>query len=316
MASLGLLILALPELTSGAIGLPFMLNAFHFNYSIGVPLNSEVYLHCGYYTPASTNDAFTLSISFVPVDRLTQKQLAVVDSGSFFFPKELERAHEDMGEVLNKTYFEPPANKSGSVTTSVKFNMAHNSTGSYICQIYLTSPSQISDEDWTLTRWMYLEVRSSPTYREAFVPFALVGVLIVACFFALRPRRVIFRRVLIEKSPLYATPDKPTVYKPPKITIVDGRPPFMLYIREVIQHTRSKRLSNLAIDDKEDAYSPTDSSSEAGDSANNRLYFCTPSDKSFEVPLNRLRVERPLGQGAFGIVYLGSAVNLPGGMKG
>ncbi|VUZ41436.1 unnamed protein product, partial [Hymenolepis diminuta] len=42
----------------------------------------------------------------------------------------------------------------------------------------------------------------------------------------------------------------------------------------------------------------------------------TPSDKSFEVPLNQLRVERPLGQGAFGLVYFGSAVNLPGDIKG
>nr|CDS25347.1 tyrosine protein kinase HCK [Hymenolepis microstoma] len=59
-----------------------------------------------------------------------------------------------------------------------------------------------------------------------------------------------------------------------------------------------------------------DSSTKAHDRVHLHLHFLTPFDESFEVPLNRLRVERPLGQGAFGVVYLGSAVNLPGDMKG
>nr|CDS25346.1 hypothetical protein HmN_000011200 [Hymenolepis microstoma] len=246
MAGLRLLVLATALVNSGGIGVPFRSTSFHFNDSAEVPLNSEVYLHCGYYTLTSTSGAFAMRISFVSVENLTQAQLAEVDSRSFLFPQELKWAHEDMGTVLNETSFNPPANESESVIISLKFNMTNNKAGSYICQIYLTNPSRISTGDWTLTKWMYLKVRSSPTHTEVWVLLGLVVVhLIVICCFSFWPRRVIFRRILIEKSPLYATPNKQTDYEPPKITIVDEKPPFKVHVRNAIQFRRFKGFSNL-----------------------------------------------------------------------
>ncbi|VDL54560.1 unnamed protein product [Hymenolepis diminuta] len=150
----------------------------------------------------------------------------------------------------------------------------------------------------------------------------LMVLLIVVCCFALRPRRIIFKRVLIEKSPLYATSNIDIVYKPPKITVVNEKKlPFTVYLRKVFQREEFRGFPNLdetssGFDIKEDSYLSRNSSTKTDVQSNPRVHFFTPSDKSFEVPLNQLRVERPLGQGAFGLVYFGSAVNLPGDIKG
>lgn len=105
MAGLRLLFLtialALPVLIFGEIGNPFHLNALHFNDSVNVSLNSEVYLSCEYFLFAPTSKAFAMIISFVPTDELAQTQIAEVSSRSFLFPKELEMAHKDNGRVLN-----------------------------------------------------------------------------------------------------------------------------------------------------------------------------------------------------------------------
>ncbi|VDM36194.1 unnamed protein product [Hydatigera taeniaeformis] len=41
-----------------------------------------------------------------------------------------------------------------------------------------------------------------------------------------------------------------------------------------------------------------------------------PFDPAYEVPMNRVKVERRLGEGAFGLVFGGTAAHLPGGIAG
>lgn len=74
----------------------------------------------------------------------------------------------------------------------------------------------------------------------------LMILLIVVCCFALRPRRIIFKRVLIEKSPLYATPNIDIAYEPPKVTVVnEEKLPFTVYLRKFFQREEFRGFSNL-----------------------------------------------------------------------
>nr|CDS26523.2 hypothetical protein HmN_000677400 [Hymenolepis microstoma] len=60
---------------------------------------------------------------------------------------------------------------------------------------------------------------------------------------ALRPRQVSFRRVSIENPQYHAPLNVQTDYELPKFTIIDGSPPFTVYVRNVIQWTGFKRFS-------------------------------------------------------------------------
>lgn len=47
-----------------------------------------------------------------------------------------------------------------------------------------------------------------------------------------------------------------------------------------------------------------------------RVEYVLPVDPAFEIPVSRLKVKRRLGQGAFGIVFHGTAVKLPNNIEG
>ncbi|KAM7543126.1 hypothetical protein Aperf_G00000006859 [Anoplocephala perfoliata] len=337
MSGLGVMLFAtliLSGLISAQIVPPFKLNALLFNISTDVSEGSEVYLRCEYLLVPPPSCRFEMILSFVQEEKLTESGRAVASSIEFLFPEALKKAHKISGSVLNKTIY-TPGERGGSVSITTSFLSSTENEGSYICQMI---PINLDSKgDWTLTRWMHLKNRKKPIPTSLWTlifcgaALKIFLILICCCCYAMRPQRMIFKRVDIDDSRISTTSshlvdlnEGQVNYQPPKITMISAkRPCFLLYQLDLYRQREFRRSYRQGIcalmPEGEDAPHEAKSSSiiKRLDSPHHvHFHFLMPFDPFFEIPLSFLHIERPLGQGAFGFVFQGSAVKLPGGIVG
>ncbi|KAL5967827.1 Fibroblast growth factor receptor 1 [Taenia solium] len=311
---------------------PFNLNGLVFNISTRVVEGADVCLHCEYFVRPQPHYGFSMIISFVEEASLTKAQVKAAASTQFLFPDNLRAAHEKMGKVMNKTTYTLSMTNVESVVITKNFSMSSKNAGSYICQMVPINAT--STEAWTLTKWMRLEVHrggalhftrfaTKPSYSAIetllvtvnlfWSLFACAGLLIclfAICYCTCRPRRIVFKRVLIERSELYAggAPTPTEGCRCARVTLVpETRPSARVYIKTLHRQREFDHLYGV-----EGICEGVKKKRAVGLS----VQYLMPFDPNYEVGFGRVQVERRLGKGAFGFVYRGTATHLPGGITG
>ncbi|CDS40738.1 fibroblast growth factor receptor 4 [Echinococcus multilocularis] len=292
---------------------PFSLNGLVFNISTRVAEGAEVCLHCEYFLRPQPKYGFTMIISFLEEASLTRAEVAAAASTQFRFPGNLREAHKKSGRVVNKTIYTPSMRGAKSIFVSKKFFMSSKHAGSYICQMIPVNAT--STEGWTLTKWIRLELYHDTVSLKYVWPIFAFGGLPICLFLiwycACRPQRMIFKRVLIEKSLLHfaGAPMSSKGHHLAKVTLVpEPRPSLRVYMNALYQRrgldhfSEVDEICEVAKKEKEEAKL--------------RVRFLMPSDPTYEVPFGRVQVEGRIGEGAFGLVLRGSAMHLPGGIIG
>ncbi|VDD79725.1 unnamed protein product [Mesocestoides corti] len=269
---------------------PFKLNGLVFNVSDSLEENTRVNLRCEYYLKPPPAFGFKMIISFLPKAKMPSAVYDAAISTDFIFPDVLQMAHKG---------------------TSLKSLLA---------------------------------------------AVAVVALLASFCLgiWLTRPRKVIFKRVVIERSLLYST-ETPNGLPDhlPKVTLVpEPHPPLGTYLKAFYRHVRT-RLSEFdsvpneptGIHENGDVDSDINSQGLEGSASivkvsknqplksqeskskehlftpilrrvSDQVEYLIPVDPTYEIPFSNLEISRNLGQGAFGLVFRGSAVRLPGGVSG
>nr|CDS15927.1 fibroblast growth factor receptor 4 [Echinococcus granulosus] len=292
---------------------PFSLHGLVFSISTRVAEGAEVCLRCEYFLRPQANHCFTMIISFVEEVSLTRAEVAAAASTQFWFPGNLREAHKKSGKVVNKTIYTPSMRGAKSIFVSKKFSMSSKHAGSYICQMIPVNAT--STEGWTLTKWILLELyHDTVSLKYVWLIFAFGGLpicLFLIWYCACRPQRMIFKRVLIEKSLLHfaGAPMSSGGHHLAKVTLVpEPRPSLRVYMNALYQRRELDHFSEV-----DEICEVVKKEKER---AKLRVRFLMPSDPTYEVPFGRMQVEGRIGEGAFGLVLRGSAMHLPGGIIG
>ncbi|KAL5109230.1 Fibroblast growth factor receptor 1 [Taenia crassiceps] len=301
---------------------PFHLNGLVFNISTRVAEGAEVGLHCEYLVHPQPHCAFTMLISFVEEASLTKAQVEMAASTQFLFPDDLREAHEKGGKVLNRTIYALEMTDVASVIITNRFSMSSEHAGSYICQMVPLNAT--STEAWTLTKWMRLEVyRGMASAVELLWSMTvclgvLVCVVVMGCYCTCRRRcrRLVLKRVLIERSASYVggAVMPPEGYRCAKVSLLrETRPSLRVYMKALYEQRELERLCGMeGVCEGAGGVKRRREREEVG----GRVRYLMPIDAAYDVAFSGVRVERRLGEGAFGLVFRGSAMHLPGGISG
>ncbi|VDK33620.1 unnamed protein product [Taenia asiatica] len=144
--------------------------------------------------------------------------------------------------------------------------------------------------------------------------FACAGLLICLftfCYWTCRPRRIVFKRVLIERSELYVggAPTPTESCRCARVALVpETRPSPRVYIKTL---HRQRELDQLC-----GAEGTCEGVKKKRKEVGLSVQYLVPFDPNYEVRFGRVQVEQRLGEGAFGFVYRGTATQLPDGITG